>query len=97
VTVDSPDLAAAKRLMDCARDIGFSFERIALGPDAPLRAVRDTPDWRDEIYLAGFSANCEAIRRRKSSLIVPGELPVSSRISGDALTVLHTVVTDWVT
>jgi len=34
-------------------------------------------------------------RRRRSSLVVPGGLPVVQRVSGDALTVLHTVVTDW--
>jgi hypothetical protein len=26
---------------------------------------------------------------------VPGGLPVANRITGDALTVLHTVVTEW--
>jgi hypothetical protein len=32
---------------------------------------------------------------RKSSLVVPGGLPVTARVAGDALTVLHTVVSDW--
>lgn len=95
VAHDDPFLAAAKRLLDQAHDSGFHFNRIAEGPDGPLPGVRDLPDWRDEIYLAGFSDDCTAIRRRRSSLIVPGELPVAERVSGDAITVLHTVVSDW--
>jgi hypothetical protein len=37
----------------------------------------------------------ESARQRKSSLVVPGGLPVTEREEGDALTVLHTVVSDW--
>jgi hypothetical protein len=81
--------------MDVAHELGFHFDRIAEGPDGPLLGVRESIDWRDEIYLAGFSDSCTAIRRRRSSLIVPGGLPVAKRVSGDALTVLHTVVCDW--
>jgi hypothetical protein len=91
----SLDLDAAKRLMDSAHDSGFHFERIAEGPDGPLAGIRESVQWRDEIYLAGFSNSCTAIRRRRYSLIVPGGLPVAERVSGDALTVLHTVVCDW--
>ncbi|MGH3766822.1 MAG: hypothetical protein ACRDS0_14715 [Pseudonocardiaceae bacterium] len=95
---DSPDLAAAKRLLDLARSGGFAFERIAPGPDGPLRGVRETRDWTDEIYLGGFweANSCSAIRRHRSSLVVPGGLPVAERVNGDALTVLHTVC-DWAT
>jgi hypothetical protein len=94
---DSPELAAAKRLLDAAKDAGFAFTRIAPGEDGPLRGVRQTPQWVDEMYLAGFSQpqSCTAIRRRRCSLLVPGGLPVAQRISGDAIEVLHTVVTDW--
>ncbi|MGH4009005.1 MAG: hypothetical protein ACRDTH_12765 [Pseudonocardiaceae bacterium] len=94
---DSPQLAAAKRLLDAAKQAGFTFERIAPGEDGPLRGVRQTPEWLDELYLAGFSRpqSCTAIRRRRSSLVIPGGLPVAERVCGDALTVLHTVVTDW--
>jgi hypothetical protein len=28
-------------------------------------------------------------------LIVPGGLPITERVTGDALTVLHTLVADW--
>ena len=96
VTTDSPKLAAAKQLMDRAVSNGFRFERIAPGPDAPLRAVRDSLDWIDEIYVGGFSDSCTAIRRRRFSLIVPGGLPIADRVDGDALTVLYTVVTEWI-
>jgi len=95
--VDSPDLAAAKRLLDAAKDAGFAFQRIAPGEDAPLRGVRQSTHWLDEIHLGGLWApqSCTAIRRRRSSLVVPGGLPVAEQVSGDALIVLHTVVTDW--
>ena len=38
---------------------------------------------------------CTAIRRRRYAIAVPGGLPVTARVEGDALTVLHTVVKDW--
>ena len=94
---DSPDLAAAKRLLDAAKERGFTFERIALGEDGPLRGVRETVSWIDEIYLEGLWDPCSAIRRRRYSLIVPGGLPVAARVDGDALEVLHTVLSDWPT
>lgn len=83
---DSLDLAAAKRLLDAARNSGFRFERIAPGEDGPLLGVRQTEQWRDEVYLAGFSQACRAIRRRRSSLVVPGGLPIAAHVRGDALT-----------
>ena len=92
---ESPELAAAKRLLDAAKDRGFAFERIALGEDAPLRGVRESTDWVDEVYIGGLSTGCSAARRRRYSLIVPGGLPATERVSGDALEVLHTVVFDW--
>lgn len=95
--VESSDVAVAKQLLDVAKSGGFAFERIAPGPDGPLRGVRETAQWRDEIYLTGFwqENSCSAIRRRRSSLIVPGGLPVAEQLRGDALTVLHTVLADW--
>ncbi len=94
---DSPDVAAAKRLLDDAKRQGFGFHRIAPGEDGTLRGVRESLEWRDEIYIGGFwdPESCAAIRRRRSSLIVPGGLPVTERVIGDAITVLHTVVHDW--
>jgi hypothetical protein len=89
---DSPDLVAAKRLLDAAKDRGFAFERIAPGEDGRVLGVRETFQWRDTIYLGGFGQACTATRARKSSLTVSGGLPVAERVSGDALTVLHTVL-----
>jgi len=47
--------------------------------------------------LTGFWAqgSCHASRRVRSSLLVPGGCPLVAQVSGDALTVLHTVVTEW--
>jgi hypothetical protein len=95
MTAESPDLAATKRLLDAAKHGGFSFQRVAPGPDGPLWGVRETLDWRDTVYLAGFSTACTATRARKSSLIVPDGLLVTQRVDGDALSVLHAVVCDW--
>ena len=91
----SPELAAAMRLLDAAKAAGFIFRRVAPGEDGPLLGVREGVDYRDEIYLGGFGERCRATRRRKSSLVVPGGLPVTERLEGDALTVLHTAVSDW--
>ncbi|MDQ3764250.1 MAG: hypothetical protein M3460_22520 [Actinomycetota bacterium] len=95
MSADGPQLSAAKRLLDRAKRQGFTFQRVTPGEDGPLFARRETIEYRDEIYLGGFSDSCHATRVRKSSLIVPGGLPVTTRVSGDALTVLNTVVSDW--
>lgn len=92
---DGPELAAAKRLLDLARDQGFVFQRIAPGEDGPLLGVRESLEYHDKIYLSDFYSGCTATRARKSSLIVPGGLPITDQIEGEALIVLHTVVTDW--
>ncbi|MGH7744187.1 MAG: hypothetical protein ACREQ5_05120, partial [Candidatus Dormibacteria bacterium] len=57
--------------------------------------VRESSKYRDQIYLSDFYSGCTATRAPKSSLIVPGDLPVTARVEGNALTVLHTVVSDW--
>lgn len=91
----SPDLAAAMRLLEAAKGHGFRFRRIAPGPDGPLWEVRDTEDWHDTVYIGGFSTGCSATRSRKSSLIVPGDLLVTERVSGGALNVLNVMVSSW--
>ncbi len=95
MTAESPDLAAAKWLLDAAKRDGFRFQRVTPGPDGPLWGVRGTFQWRETLYLAGFSEACTATRSRKSSLIVPGGPLVIQRVRGDALSALHTVVCDW--
>lgn len=96
---ESPDVVTGYRLIDTAKRCGFQFQRLAPGPDGPLWGVRDTEDWYDTLYLSGFwqPGSCSAIRRRKSSLIVPGELLVADRVSGNALNVLSTVISHWCT
>lgn len=95
MTTDGPDLMAAMQLLDAAKLGGFLFVRVALGPDGPLWGVRETLEWHDTVYLAGFGRACTATRSRKSSLIVPSGPLVTHRINGDAITVLHTLVCEW--
>lgn len=40
----------------------------------------------------GQSGSCSAVRRRNSSLVVPGDLLVAERVEGDALNVLNIVL-----
>ena len=91
---DSPDLVAAKRLLDIAKDAGFTFQRLAPSEDGPLLGRRETVAWVDEVYLGGFTNSCSAIRRRRYSLVVPSGLPVAERVNGSALHVLR-IVADW--
>jgi len=92
---ESPDVVIGMRLLDTAKRHGFVFQLLAPGPDGPLWGVRDTEQWRDTLYLGGFSTGCSATRSRKSSLIVPGDLLVAERVSGGALHVLNVVVSSW--
>jgi hypothetical protein len=94
---ESADVRAAQHLLDLAKEQGFAFTRAATGHDGPLRGVRESLEFVDEVVVAGFSHSCEATRRRRYSLIVPGGMPVTHRVTGDALTVLHTVTSDWTT
>lgn len=94
---DGPELAAAKRLLDATKREGFAFQRVAPGEDGPLFGVRETLDYRDTCYLGGFGTDCSATRACKSSLMIPGGPLVIARVDGDALTVLHTLVTYWPT
>jgi hypothetical protein len=96
MTMPSPDLVAAMRLLDAAKERGFAFVRSAPGVDGPLLGVRETPEWCDVITIAGFGDSCSAQRLVRSSLVLPGGVPVTQQVSGDALTVLHTVLSDWI-
>jgi hypothetical protein len=89
---ESPELAAAKPLLDAAKDRGFTVERIAVGQDAPLGGVRESTGWLDEVYVGGLFSGCSAARRRRYSLVVPRGLPGTEQVSADALEALHTVV-----
>jgi hypothetical protein len=93
---ESSDLVAAKRLLDAAKAGGFAFVRSAPGVDGPLLGVRETSEWCDVITIAGFGDSCSAQRLVRSSLVLPGGAPVTKQVSGDAVTVLRTVVGDWI-
>lgn len=97
MVAESPEVVIGMRLLDAAKRHGFQFRRIAPGPDGPLWGVRETEEWQDSVYLGGFSEGCSATRRRKSSLLIPGDLLVTEQVSGDALNVLNTVVSYWPT
>jgi hypothetical protein len=93
---EAPDLMIAKRLLDHLKFHGFQFQRTAPGEDGPLVGSRVSDNWLDLIHTEGFSRDCFAWRRRRSSLIVPGEGLVEHRTQGHALTVLNEVLT-WET
>ncbi len=93
MTIDSPDLVIAKRLLDHVKAQGFQFQRVAQGPDGVLLGTRRTDEWTDTVYLDGFSRGCYALRERKTSLVIPGSALVERRATGDALNVLNTVLT----
>ena len=91
-STDSPDLAAAKRLLDRAKLGGFEFVRTASGPDGPLLGRRITGRWLDTVYLEGLSRDCHAWRQRRSPLLTPGQ-KAERQISGSALDILNDVLT----
>jgi hypothetical protein len=95
-----PWLTARNWLRPCGcwtplRRTGSFSSGLRRGEDGPLWGVREGLSWRDEIYLSGFGHSCSAVRWRRSSLLVPGGLPVTERVDGDAIEVLHTVICDW--
>ncbi len=87
----SPDLTAVTGLLDLARRRGFTF--IPVGEDGSLWGERVTARWRDVVFL-GASGHCNAARCGTGAL-VPGAPLFADRVSGTALTVLHTVVYGW--
>lgn len=90
---DSTDALIAKRLLDHLKLRGFQFQRVAPGADGPLVGNRVTGNWMDIIHIEGFSRDCLALRRRTSSLIVPGNALMERRVDGIALNVLNEVLT----
>lgn len=93
---ESPDLVIAKRLLDHAKHCGFQFQPVEGCPDGALLGTRDGEDFTDIVFIAGFSRDCYALRRRVTSLLVPGGGVVEHRTAGDALNVLNCVLT-WPT
>lgn len=91
-TTDSPDVVIAKRLLDYAKQDGFTFQRAAPGEDGPLVGYRVSDSWVDLIHIEGFSRDCFAWRKRTSSLIVSQDALVQRRVEGSALDVLNQVL-----
>lgn len=91
-TADSPDLVIAKRLLDYAKQGGFTFQRAAPGEDGPLVGYRLGDRWVDLIHIEGFCDNCFAWRKRTSSLIVSDDALVQRQVEGSALDVLNEVL-----
>ncbi len=92
-TIDCPDVATAKRLLDHVKQDGFTFQRVAPGVDGPLVGYRVSDDCVDMIHIEGFSRDCFAWRRRTSSLVVSPDALVQDWVEGSALKVLSEVLT----
>ncbi|MGQ0778839.1 MAG: hypothetical protein ACT4NY_31260 [Pseudonocardiales bacterium] len=90
---EPPDLTIAKRLLDACKRQGFVCQRVGTGEDAPLLCTRERNEYRDEILLNGFSADCFAVRQRTSRLVIVGGGTALYQCEGSALTVLNTVLT----
>lgn len=90
LTGDDPDWEAVTRLLDLAVQRGFTFTAHAEGS---LWGEREDPQWHDVVFL-GSSGHGNACRSRRGHL-APGESLFAQRITGTALSVLHTVVYGW--
>jgi hypothetical protein len=90
-TVDNPYRSAVERLLHLARERGFTFT--PAGEQGSLWGERVGPGWTDVVFLGG-SGHCNAVRSFRGH-VAPGEPLFAERISGPALTVLHTVIYSW--
>jgi hypothetical protein len=61
--------------------------------DAPLVGYRSSDDWVDLIHSEGFSRDCFAWQQRICTLLVSPDTLVQRRVEGNALKVLHEVLT----
>lgn len=95
VVRDVPVVGPGPRVRVLLHDSGWPLFERCPESTGPLFARRETAGYHDEIYLDGFDDSCHATWARKSSFIVPGGLSITARVTGDPLTVLHTVVSDW--
>lgn len=93
MSTDSPDLVIAKRLLDHAKLCGFEFRRSAPGAAGSLVGNRMSDDWMDTIHIEGFSRDCFAWRKRRSSLMVSGDGLIERRVDDSAINVLNEVLT----
>lgn len=89
---DSPDMVIAMRLLDHVKQSGFQFQRAAPGEDGPLVGHRVSDRWVDLIHIEGFSRDCFAWRKRRTSLLVRGDGLVEHQVDGSAVDVLNEVL-----
>jgi hypothetical protein len=80
MSAEGPQLRAAKRLLDLAKRQGFAFHRLAPGEDGPLFARRETLEYRDELYLGGFSPRSPC-RAARSGLKIVAPAPPAPGVS----------------
>ncbi|HET9256057.1 MAG TPA: hypothetical protein VFO16_12760 [Pseudonocardiaceae bacterium] len=92
-TVDDPHAAAVERLIDLARERGFVFT--PAGEQGSQRGERVAPEWIDVVFLRA-SGHCNAVQSLRTR-VAPGEPLFTERITGPALSVLHTVLRTWPT
>jgi hypothetical protein len=92
-TSADPDREAVTRLMDLAIRRGFSFT--PAGERGSLWGERVSARWRDVVFLCA-SGHANAARASIGPL-APGEPLLTDRVSGTALTILHTIVYTWPT
>lgn len=92
-TTDGPDVVIAKRLLDYAKQGGFTFQRAAPGEDGPLVGYRVSDSWVDLIHIEGFNRDCFAWRKRTSSLITSQDALVQRQVEGSVLEVLNEMLT----
>jgi len=85
---ENPAAAAVERLLDLAQQGGFSFT--PAGEDGALWGERTGPGWLDVVFISA-SGPCNAVRSRRGHR-APDEPLFITRITGTALTVLHTVI-----
>jgi hypothetical protein len=79
-----PYAAAVTRLLDLARQRGFTFT--PAGQNGSSWGERVSAQWRDVVFL-GASGHGNAARV-STGVLVPGESLFAERVSGSALTVL---------
>jgi hypothetical protein len=91
ITVDDPHGAAVERLLDLATQRGFTF--VPAGEQGPLWGERTAPEWTDVVFPGG-SGHCNAARSARGH-VLPGDPLFTERVSGPALTVLHTAIDSW--
>jgi hypothetical protein len=81
---------ATEQLIDLARRRGFTF--VPAGEGGSQWGERNGPGWLDVVFINAYGPS-NSVRSRRGHT-APGEPLFTDKISGTALTALHTV-TSW--